>query len=206
MAGKFSIAVSLFSAICAAIAAGIAWNAVARSQRAWIAPMGAEIVGVASSEKPLAIKLKFTNIGEEPAHRVNFQEFGWNLFDLARGHDIPYVERAPAVKNETCSQRFPQSVDTTYFPSSAVQEYARLVFIFTGGKIGNIETNGVPQEVIDQKKSFFIFGCITYETDNFLWWGRSMRASQFCLYYSPVPGAPYDEGTFEFCPSGNRAD
>ena len=209
MAGKFSKfgnLISICAMIAAVIAAVIAWNAAARSQRAWIAPMGAEIVGLASSDKPLAIKLKFTNIGEEPAHRVNFQALRYGLFDLARGHGIPYVERAPAVKNGTCGQRFPPSVDTSYFPSSAVQAYERLIFIFTGGKIGNIDTNGVPQEFIDQKISFYIYGCITYETDNFLWWGRSKRESQYCLYFSPVPDAPYYDGTFEFCPGGNRAD
>ena len=208
---------NMFLVLLTVAAVIVAGKTFYHTQRAWIAPAGAEIVGTPILGKPLTIRLKFENTGKEPARKVAFANMEVHLIPWGIGHgDVPHFDpelyQWPA--SLSCATDGIVLRDgATYFPVQFGDPYQRIVHAFVGGKslvsfrdgAREIDTSSVPQEVFDKQLTFLVRGCINYETDTLFWWATK-HATAYCFYVYPFRKVDFWEGDFAFCPTSGTAD
>jgi hypothetical protein len=203
---------NILTALVALFAVIIAGLTLYHSQRAWIAPAGAEIVGTPIRGKPLTIKLKFENTGKEPAKRVVFTSQQVLVIPWGIGHgDVPHYD--PELYKWPRGLKCPTeglvvNDGATYFPVQSSGPYEHILHAFVGGKVTvkfrdgtrEIDTSSVPQEVFDKKLTFLVRGCIHYETETLFGW-TTRHATAYCFYMYPLRDVAFWKGTFAFCPT-----
>ena len=186
--------------IMLAVFAGLAYCAtidnLKRTQRAWLAPIGADMAGPVEVGRALRVNILYENVGKEPALDVTRAVPQWGTFPIPPNiHGEAWLPSVPAIKNDSCDGLTPRSGRETVYPSSSREAYKSLIYVF------NAEPHPfVTENFINMKETFFVFGCFAYRTFN------EVHKSAFCLYVQPTPDDRPEYWTFRFCPTGNHAN
>lgn len=165
----------------------ISRRALESSQRAWLAPMDV-IAAPPSLGVELYYAVLFRNIGKEPATNV-----------IATG-DAGFTKRTPqdrgwsdleTAPNKTCELSFEGSDRFVAYPSEDKSRYA---FNYS------IAPENVDKDLLAAKKTFFVQGCIKYESA-----GKS-HFTRYCYYLHNDSALPVKDWRFRLCTTGNDGD
>ncbi|HEY5329325.1 MAG TPA: hypothetical protein VIJ79_05530 [Acidobacteriaceae bacterium] len=173
-------------------AMGRQFTDVEKQTRAWVSPVGAELVTPIESGFPIRAQIVFENPGGEPAFDLNYAETP-EITPIARGQFQDWNSISFS-RNEKCDKLEPREGGEVLYPKVITPTRLQVVqtdtaanrFIFSVALLGS--------------GTFFINGCVAYKT-----LGETHK-SAFCFFLPPIPGKPSKEWAFSACPTGNHAD
>jgi hypothetical protein len=194
----FGIVVTLFGILVSA-AIGIAAlnasrDALARNQRAWLAPRGFKI---SEDYKPYSkgtateITLVYGNVGREPAIKVNQEISAGTIsrYDYVK----PKVFEAALhsiLNRDSCDSLPLDNPGLAVYPGSTDAYGIRY----------KIAGSLIDDDVMKGEKFVLVVACFAYETS------QKPHHSSFCGFLDPTSGGPPSSWTFAICPAGNSAD
>ncbi|MGO9629781.1 MAG: hypothetical protein ACLPXW_12385 [Xanthobacteraceae bacterium] len=200
---ELALVTAVFAATTVSVCvASLQWSAMTESNiastRAWISPTGARFDGEPKAGFNVRVKIAYENVGKEAASDVVYlSRWSPEVYKVTiDAKQMPYIDiqTNPWPVNELCD------IDASiYLNRRTVYPGAKNEFI-TYGFNNNVPPTFLPQEVIDGKDFFWIYGCIVYRSPITK---QKIHHSPFCLYYQPKRGGTIKDGTFEFCPSGS---
>ena len=151
------------------------------ANRAWIAPLGAEISGAVIAGQEMNYVISYRNLGREPATSVTY-------VTLAGNTESPSVGRAPAFPiNASCGD-LKSDNGTVVYPSDTgiYQLYSA------------VKASAVNDRLIGGKVVEYLMGCFRYETMG------KIRYSPYCFYLEPQADKPIGSWQFKVCPRIER--
>jgi hypothetical protein len=168
-------------------------NTMIASDRAWVVPTGAHFDGQPKVGLNQRLKVTYENVGKEAASDVVVLAVWGRKFGVTiDGKQMPYIDfqTAPWPVNTTCSADLSRIINRR-----AVYPGTKNEFITYGFN----DDPWFPQDVMDGKAFFSIFGCVIYRSSVT---ADRIHHSPYCLYLQPKRDEPIQNWTFEFCPSG----
>ena len=166
----------------------LARTSLVSSQRAWLSPTGARVIGQLAKGQQLEIEISYRNFGREPAiisaEYDPVAETKYANATTGRAQDIP------AFTNATCYSARPVGRGLVVYPGSA-KDYTNILILPDDSWDANILSG----ELI-----LYVTGCFTYESIS------SIHHSAYCFYLKPEPHRAPETWNFYDCGSGNFAD
>jgi hypothetical protein len=198
----FFALVAALGSVSAVIVGAWQWSSMDESNiantRAWISPTGARFDGDPKAGSNVRVKIAYENVGKEAASDVvGFGEWSDKIYDVTiDDKQMPYIDiqTNPWPTDNKWCRVDPSMISNrrTVYPGAKNE-------IITYG-FNNNTLPFLPQEVIDGKKFFWIYGCFVYRSPITK---KKIHHSPFCLYYQPKRDGTIKDATFEFCPSGS---
>ena len=168
-------------------ALGIAIVTLQADQRAWIAPTGAELDGALIEGSPIRLRILYENSGREPALDT-VHRYGWTGPQPIEidGAGIPFIDihKVEWPQINPCQTQPLQNEVETGRPIYAPGKYGDIRYVFG---------DGISQELLNKRQTFFVLGCFTYKA--FL----RTRHSPYCFFFQPNRDRSIEESTFEHC-------
>ena len=159
------------------------------SNRAWLAPILAELDGPLEKNQPIKVIVSFQNSGKDPAMNVkNVAEGGVTL--SLTPQMAAYSQQfgpAPPVA-EPCKGLTPQVGSPSVYPST-VQGIKALI----------AQSMIADDAIISGERTFFVHGCAAYES-----YGET-RFSEYCFWLGPRIDPKTGRRIFQSCSGGHRA-
>jgi hypothetical protein len=181
-------------ATCFALASavGVIWSvyeartATIEANRAWIAPIAAEFAEEPKAEAHWIVRIKFHNVGRDPALGTVWKLDGVSIPGSSAGVETGAIGVPP---NQTCSGLSPPKDGRSAFPD---HEYTT-DYTFTSGHLLD------KVSVLNNETTLFMHGCFAYKTF------AEPHTTEFC-FYAALPNKAIDHWHWNFCPGGNSAN
>ena len=162
-------------------------EALFSSRRAWIVPLGAQVLGNVAAGQALEIEVAYENVGNEPATIAStYQPVQLTTFSDNLGERMS----SPGFPNNTCQSAGTGDGGLIVYPKQAKKYTNR----------STIPAGAWSDDVFSGAKVMYVLGCITYETL------ASIRHSAYCFYLRPEPGREIAEWKFYACGTGIFVD
>jgi hypothetical protein len=170
---------------------------LARSQRAWIAPLAMQFTEpLVSGQKQISVRVIYENTGKEPAI---------GIANMQSGKVIPLPpppfdwDKLPVAENTTCLKLKPLPGQTVSYPSVPLAQYKQYD-LSVNGENGSDVTSAAVDSILQARATIYVNGCFAYITSN------TTHRSAYCFYLAPESGVPMDKWEFKNCATGNWAD
>ena len=149
------------------------------SQRAWLAPFNAVVIGDFESGKESRFQVSYRNVGREPASNIKRAlSIAWPK----KGQNPQWHDSCLFATNDT------EAVLTAY-PSEQI------------GYTVEVNLKNIPAfEILSGEQTLHLSGCLAYDTFG------ARHYSKFCFYWVHEEGKPLKEWKWLYCPTGNEAD
>ena len=168
-------------------------QALDRSQRAWIAPIDAQIdpeTPLVAGAQKISFKVIYQNTGREPALDVNVNQ-ALGILPVPIYFDW---SNAKIPENTTCDGLYPTRGGETIYPSISTTDHEyRDVF-------PEIDAEKTMKELISGARIFYINGCFAYMTIG------APHQSAFCFFLAPDERKMVAKWRFVSCRTGNWAN
>jgi hypothetical protein len=159
------------------------------NQRAWIAPVLAQLTKPVGALSPAGLRIIYENTGRQPALGFTHAEQGGGiLFDGKNWEALRVGE------NTTCQNLKPEEGTNVVYPS------VHFGNSFDYDVMPSKDEAAFANQILNGSRILWINGCFAYRT-----FGEKHK-SAFCFYLLPAPEKPMSTWTFRNCPTGNFAD
>jgi hypothetical protein len=165
-------------------------HAMEISERAWLAPVGAELEEELVKDQPMKVIILFENSGKQPA--INVLNTAGSGFTMPVSPEEAAQQQKvgpapPAV--DACAGVSPRKGLPIIYPSTVQHLQTPLERTFAAS-----------EGVLSGATTIFVHGCAAYETFN------SVHHSEYCFWLSPRTDPLTGRRKFLSCLGGNRAD
>jgi len=168
-------------------------DAIEKSQRAWVAPIGAAQTPGANLKNGqiFHFDVEYTNTGREPALDVDIIPAASELLPLPNNWEQGDWTSFRTGPNNTCGGQKPITDGPVIYPMTFPAKYQQ------GYYVSGQENR---DRLINFDAVLVVKGCFVYVT------GNKVHESAYCIYLQPVRNVSSEQWIFKICNEGNHAN
>ena len=171
-------------------------NAIAISERAWVAPIDARLDEPLQRDKPIKVVVLLENSGKQPA---------LNVQNVANGGITLPFSAEEAAREQLTGPEYQPPAECTGFPKPAGAVFVHSGTTIYPSTVQHLQASIAGTFVADQRvlsgdTTFFVHGCVTYDTID------GPHSSEYCLFLGSRIDVTSGNRRFEPCIDNNRAN